>query len=77
MSFAHTLSHKLDAMKTTATEELESPLERIHSLAKGKLEVIEAIEDDLFKVEDALDKLREANSRRDRHSGFGRGDSMG
>lgn len=71
------ISDKLAEMREQAQKERSDPRAHTSYVAKGKLQVIDAIIDDVFDVEDSLRKMREAKSWEDRHSGFGRGDSMG
>lgn len=71
------LTDQLHALKVRGKEEMKSPLTRIHYHGKGMLEVIEAVEDKAFEIEDANEKLRNKIAWEERNSGRGRGDSMG
>ena len=71
------VSDKIDSLKAEAAEKMKSPLTRGHYEGKGMMKVIDAIAEGVFAVEDAYNKARDADYWRDKHSGFGRGDSMG
>lgn len=71
------VSDKIAKMKTEAEKNRSDPKAHTSYVAKGQLQVIAAIEEDVWNLEKLYDSLVDANDRRDRHSGFGRGDSMG
>lgn len=73
----HSLSDRLSEMHEKATEERSDPRAHTSYVAKGQLQVLDEIIDEVFELEAALEKMRSNKSWEDRHSGYGRGDSMG
>lgn len=71
------LTNKIESMKKKAQKERSDPRAHVSYVAKGQLQVIAEIEDEVWALLKRYEKLVDENARRDRHSGFGRGDSMG
>lgn len=71
------ISTKLNALKIVAADQTKPPLTRVHYAGKGMQLVINEIEDAVFELEEAHKELVDNIAHKERHSGFGRGDSMG
>lgn len=71
------LTDKIHKMKVEAKKKRSAPSAHTSYVAKGQLQVITAIENDVWDLQHRYNALVDANARRERNSGFGRGDSMG
>lgn len=71
------LSIKIMALRRVAEDLKSSPISRVHYSGVGMSLVLDQVDSDVWELEQQLEKLRGENARRERHSGYGRGDSMG